>query len=122
MSQQIHSPDLHPVLALQNVKQIRNAQASQHQKFRLSHDSMYNLFEMAFDTQGFVHKIESYPDLLVICGLQNLIDELNRIIQAELEFPNLLSYTTFCLGDVYVSPFHVIIESSPCDSSCIFAS
>ena len=112
-----HLSDLQPVLTQQNVKQIRNAQASQRQKFRLSHDSAYNFFEMAFDTQVFVHKVESYPDLLVICGHQSLIDELDRIIQAELDFPNFLSYdTTFCLGDICASPFlfcHVIFDSSP---------
>jgi len=72
---------------------------------------------MAYDTQGFVHKIESYPDLLVICGLPSVFDELNRIVQAKLEFPNLLSYdATFNLGDIYVSPFlfrYVVFESSP---------
>ena len=108
---------LSAVLAPRNVKQIRNAQQSQRQAFRLSHDSVYNLFELAYDSCGFVHKIESYPDLVVICGLQSLIDELNRIIAANLEFTNLLSYdTTFCLGDIYVSSFlfrHVIFESSP---------
>lgn len=117
VSQPSHSSDLHPVLAPRNIKQIRNAQALQRQTFRLSHDSLYNLHEMAFDTSGFVHKIETYPDLLIICGLHSLMEELNRIILAELEIPNLLSYdTTFCLGDVYVSPFlfhHVLFESSP---------
>ena len=66
VSQPTHSSDLQPVLAPRNVKQIRNAQASQRQKCRLSHDTVYNLFEMAYDTQGFVHKIESYPDFPVI--------------------------------------------------------
>ena len=47
----------------------------------------------------------------------HLYYELNRIIQAELEFPNLLLYdTTFNPGDIYVSPFlfrHVVFELSP---------
>ena len=76
VSQPTHSSDLQPVLAPRNVKQIRNAQASQRQKCRLSHDTVYNLFEMAYDTQGFVHKIESYPNLLVFCGLSSILDEL----------------------------------------------
>jgi len=64
---------------------------------------VYNLFELAYDSSGFVHKIESYPDLVVVCELQCLMDELNRIIAAKLEFTNLLSYhTKFRLGDICV--------------------
>ena len=111
------SSDLQPVLAPRNVKQVHNAQASQRQEFRLSHDALYNLHEMAYDTSGFVRKIETYPDLVVICALQKVMDELNRIIQAQLDIPILLSYdTTFSLGDIYVSPLlfrHVLFDSSP---------
>ena len=61
--------------------------------------------------------METYPNLVVICALQDLIEELNRMIQADLNAPILLSYdTTFCLGDIYVSPFlyrHVLFDSSP---------
>jgi len=108
---------LSAVLAPQNVKQLKNAQQSQRQASRLSHDPVYNLFELAYDSSGFVHKIESYPDLVVVCELQCLMDELNRIIAAKLEFTNLLPYdTTFRLGNIYVSSFlfrHVIFESWP---------
>ena len=71
------SSDLQPVLIPRNVKQVHNAQASQRQEFRLSHDALYNLHEMAYDTSGFVRKIETYPDLVVMCAFQNLMDELN---------------------------------------------
>ena len=111
------SSDLQSVLVPRNVKQVHNAQASLRQKFRLSHDALYNLHEMAYDTSGFVRKIETYPNLVVVCGLKSLMNELNRIIQAELDIPILLSYdTTFSLGDIYVSPLlfrHVLFDSSP---------
>ena len=104
-------------MAPRNVKQVHNAQDSQRQEFRLSHDALYNLHEMAYDTSGFLRKIETYPDLVVICALQKVMDELNRIIQAQLDIPILLSYdTTFSLGDIYVSPLlfrHVLFDSSP---------
>jgi len=111
------SPDLQPVLTPRNVKQICNAQSLQQQASRLSHDALYNLHEMAYDTSGFVQRMETYPNLVVICALQDLIEELNRMIQADLNAPILLSYdTTFCLGDIYVSPFlyrHVLFDCSP---------
>lgn len=78
------SSDLQPVLIPRNVKQIHNAQASQRQQFRLSHDALYNLHEMAYDTSGFVRKIETYPDLVVMCAFQSLMDEL---IKPSLIFP-----------------------------------
>ena len=109
------SSDHQPVLAPRNVKQVHNAQASQRQEFRLSHDALYNLHEMAYDTSDFVRKIETYPDLVVICAFQGIMDELNRIIQAQLDIPILLD-TTFSLSDIYVSPLlfhHVLFDSSP---------
>ena len=43
---------------------------------------------------------EERRPIKVICALQALIEELNRMIQADLNAPILLSYdTTFCLGD-----------------------
>ena len=45
------------------------------------------------------------------------MEELNRIIQAELDIPILLSYdTTFSLGAIYMSPLlfsHVLFDASP---------
>jgi len=84
----------------------------------LSHDALYNLHEIAYDTSGFVRRMETFPNLVVICAFQDLIGELNRMIQAQLDIPILLSYdTTFYLGDtIYVSPFlfrHVLFGSSP---------
>ena len=92
------SPDLQPVLAPRDVKQIRNAQLLQRQASCLSHDALYNLHEMAYDTSGFMWRMETYPNLIVIYALQDLIEELNRMIQTDLNAPILLSYdTTFCL-------------------------
>ena len=109
--------NLQPVCLPRNVKQIQNAQAQKRQKFRLSHDALYNLHELAYDLNGFVHKIETYPDLLVICGLKHLTDQLNSLIQLKSDIPMLLSYdTTFQLGDFYISPFlfrHILFAASP---------
>ena len=71
---------LQPVCLPRNVKQIQNAQAQERQKFCSSHDALYNLHEVAYDLTDFVHKIETYPNLLVICGLNHLTDQLNRFI------------------------------------------
>ena len=100
-----------------NPKQISNVQARERQKSRFSHDALYNLHETAFDLDGYISKIVTYPDLLVICGLKSILNELNRIISAGTQSPILLSYdTTFKLGDFYVSPLlfcHVLFEQNP---------
>lgn len=52
-------------------------QQRQRQKLRLTHDALYNLHELAYDLGDYVKIITTYPDLLVICGLNQLIKELN---------------------------------------------
>ena len=54
-----------------NPNYISNVQAKERQKTHLSHDALYNLHEIAFDLDGYVSKIVTYPDLLVICGLKS---------------------------------------------------
>ena len=84
---------------------------------RLSQDSLFNLHEIAYDLPQFVWFIQTYPDLLCICGIQEILDQLDRILLIDSSFPQLLSYdTTFKLGDFYVSTLlfrHVIFKESP---------
>ena len=58
-----------------------------------------------------------YPDLIVICGLDELVHELGLILQIDSECSQLLSYdTTFQLGDFYLSPLlyrHTLLSNSP---------
>ena len=58
---------------------------------------------------GFVWKITTFPDLVCVCGLKELLNEADRVI---------LSYdTTFQLGDFYVSLLifrHIIFKERPC--------
>ena len=106
-----------PVLKPRNTKQVANIQSKNRQKFRLSHDALYNLHELAFDLSGFVAKITTYPDLIVICGMPHMIQELDSVLISRSKSPTLLSYdTTFQLGDFYLSPLlfrHTLFVGSP---------
>ena len=84
-----------------NMKQLRYKHLNQRQ---ISRDALYNKHELAYDIPGFIRKITTYPDLVCICGLQEILEEANKVLQ--LNSPSqLLSYdTTFKLGDFYVSP------------------
>lgn len=66
-----------------NKRQITNIQYRQRQKFRLTHDALYNLHELAFDTDGFVKVITTFPSLIVICGLASILTELDLTLQLD---------------------------------------
>ena len=110
-------PGEQPVLLPRNLKQIKNLQAKDRQSIRLSHDALYNTHELAHGLEDFVYKIITFSDLIIICGLKAVLQELDRIISAVTKRPILLSYdTTFRLGDFYVSSLlfrHVLFNQSP---------
>ena len=107
----------HSVQLPRNRKQVKNVQSRFRQRLRISHDALYNLHELAYDLDDFVHEIVTYPDLIVICGLKPMLTEINRLLQLEFPSSQLLSYdTTFKLGDFYVSPLlfrNVLFVKSP---------
>lgn len=98
-----------------NSRQIINLQQKERQKSHLT--ALYNLHELAYDLDDFVKIIKTFPDLLVICGFKIVLKELDLILKAQSELPQLLSYdTTFQLGDFYISPLlfhHTLFSTSP---------
>lgn len=100
-----------------NKKQVSNMQAKGRQKLRLSHDALYNVHELAFDLDNFIHKINTFPDLVIVCGLKVMLRKINRIIQLHHNPPILFSYdTTFQLGNFFISPLlfrNSVFESCP---------
>ena len=109
--------ELQPSYMPRNMRQIKNLQYKERQKYRLTHDALYNIHELAYDLDSFVKVITTYPDLVIICGLKNLIEELEFILKMDSQQPQLLSYdTTFQLGDFYLSPLlfrHTMFANSP---------
>ena len=53
-----------------NMKQLRNLRYKHLNQTRISQDMLYNIHELAYDSPGFVWKITTFPDLVLICGLQ----------------------------------------------------
>lgn len=111
------APELQSAMLPRNTKQISNLHHRERQRFRISHDSLYNVHVLAYDMDNFVKKMVTYPDLIVICGLDRIINELNQILQVKSQSPQLLSYdTTFQLGDYYILPLlfrYTIFTTSP---------
>ena len=108
---------LTPVLNPRNIKQVANHKTSERQRFRISHDELYNIHEIAYDLTGFVSKIVTYPDLIIVCGIPKMLNEIENLLHTDVHSPQLLSYdTTFQLGDIYVSVLlmrHTIFQSAP---------
>lgn len=106
-----------PVYTPRNVQQLRNLRFKHLNQTRISQDALYNLHEIAYDIPGFIWKISTFPDLACICGLQEIVDELDRVLVLD-PSSQLLSYdTTFKLGDFYVSPLifrHTLFKETPC--------
>ena len=72
---------------------------------RPSRCALVNLHMLAYEDTAFVHCIRTMPDLLVICGLEEILSELEFVLENVPKFDQLLSYdTTFSMGDFYVSP------------------
>jgi len=110
-------PALVGVQTPRNMKQLRNLRFKHLQQSRISQDALYSMHELAYDIPGFIWKITTFPDLVCICGLQELLEELDRVLLLD-PHSQLLSYdTTFQLGDFYVSPLlfrHTLFKELPC--------
>ena len=111
------SGDLKEITIPRNIQQLRNLRFKVLTKNGVSRDALCNLHEFAYDVTNFIWKIETHPDLICIFGLQDIMEEMDRILQLK-KVEHLLSYdTTFNLGDFYVSLLvfrYVLFQENPC--------
>ena len=64
----------------------------------------------------FVHKIETHPDMLCICGKGTILEEFEKVLLLQSLYVQLLSYdTTFQLGNfIYLHWFqHTLFHETP---------
>jgi len=97
-------PTVDEILARpRNVEQLRNLKKTNNRQQRLSWDELYNVHEMALDMENVVHYITTFPDLVIICGLKQILEEMELVL-GDGGVDQLLSYdTNFSMGDFYVS-------------------
>ena len=105
------------VCSVRNYKQVANAQYNKRKDRKLGHDSLYNLHELVYHLDSYVHEIKTTPDLQIVLGCPDIFQEYDRLLQLKNIDPIPLYYdTTFCLGDFYVSTLasqHIMFEESP---------
>lgn len=87
-----------------NINQVRMQQKQVRTRRQISQDQIYNSLQLAYHLEGFVQKISIFPDLVIVLGLQDLLQELNKVLLVKSDEPVVISYdTTFNLGDFYLS-------------------
>ncbi|KAK3083674.1 hypothetical protein FSP39_001254 [Pinctada imbricata] len=103
-----------------NLKQLQNLRHKGNTELRISRDALYNLHALARDTSNqFIHVINTFPNLVVICGHKMMFEELERVMYLDSKTQCLSYDTTFQLSQLlYSHVFHVIkLSSSACQTS-----
>ena len=105
------------VMAPRNVGQVKDVQRYARKKASLGHDEVLNMFQMAYQLEGYCKVIDLYPDLNVIFFSDALVREFIDMFEA-LDGKSgiyLGCDTTFNLGDFYVTVIscqHVMFTNS----------
>ena len=72
---------------------------------QLSKDDIYKMIHFAYHLEGFVSEITVFSDLMSLFALPEIVKTFTEVLQSNASTPVLLVYyTTFNLGDFYVSP------------------
>ena len=64
-----------------NVKQLQNLKSKLSGQSRLSRDAILNTHTIAYEEPNFVWKLTTVPDLLVICGMEAMLDKLKQLLK-----------------------------------------
>ena len=62
------------------MQQLRNLWQKQLHQSWISKDDLYNFHEIAYDIPGFIWKITTYLDLICVCGLREILEELEKVV------------------------------------------
>jgi len=85
-------PELQSVLKPRNVTQLKNVVAATNSNTRLIHDALYNVYEVAYKLVPYVRIIQTYPDLVLVFGHEQLLRERDLLLQS---YPLHLQNTRF---------------------------
>ena len=100
-----------------NEKQVANARQQVLQTLRLSSDAIINIHDLAYELPTFFHHITTYPDIVLICGMKEMIEEVEHVIKIKPDDPVEFMYdTTFNMGDFYFTPLlfkHTVFKELP---------
>lgn len=97
--------------------QVRNHLYKERRNKRITQDSMYNLIEVAYQTENFVTQIDIHPWLVCVVGMPEIMNELNDLLVCDTgETVKCYIDTTYKLGELFVTVLtfqHTLYESQP---------
>ena len=101
-----------------NVRQVQYIREKTMTDERPTKDAISNLQAMVFEDEGFIHYIATYPDLVCIAGLGEILMHLNSILEVVPKVEQLLSYDAMCsMGDFAFQSWYFRRKScGPCFS------
>jgi len=85
-------PVLVGVQTLRNMKQLCNLQVKHLQQSRIFQDALYSI-QLAYIIPSYIWIITTFPDLVCIGGLHEILEELDRVLLLD-PHSQLLSYNT----------------------------
>ena len=65
------------------MKQLQNLKCYVSGQSRLSRDSVLNTHTIAYEQPNFVWKLTSVPDVVIIYGMEAMIDELKQLLKKQ---------------------------------------
>ena len=112
------------ILNARDKRQVKNLANIERKKYRVSHDIIYGSLQIAYHVNDFIKLMNIYPDLSIIFGNKDILEELNRVLAIKSDEPVVMSYdTTFNVGDFFVSVLvfrHVLFKNRVCIPAAFF--
>lgn len=72
-----------PTEITRDNKQVENLKYTTKNTGRYTRDGRFNMHELAFDGQDFVWHIQTYPDMEIVCGHIEMLQEASMLYRIE---------------------------------------
>ena len=102
----------HIINTPRNQDQVKNFQKEENRQFRISHDAIYNTYQLCFQLQlkdrkrqpqDFLQHFQIFPTVVIYLIPQPLLENLDMLLRVS-STPVTLHYdTVFNMGDFYLS-------------------
>ena len=115
----------HVINTPRDQNQVKNFQKENNRQFRMSHDAIYNTYQLCFqlqfkdrrgEPQNFLRHFQIFPTIVIHLMPQPLLENLEMLLKVNTTPVTLHYDTVFNMGDFYLSTLvfrHSIFEKDP---------
>ena len=115
----------HVINTPRDHNQVKNFQKENNRQFRISHDALYNAYQLCFqlqfkdrrgEPQDFLRHFQIFPTITIHLMPQPLLENLEMLLKVSTTPVTLHYDTVFNMGDFYLSTLvfrHALFESNP---------